>query len=61
MPTVTVRATIRDNTQPATIVANLKPGIDAFAKALPESYTLATGGAVEEAAKGQGPSPTSCR
>lgn len=55
IPTVTVRATIRDATQPATIVANLKPGIDAFAKALPESYNLATGGAVEESAKGQGP------
>ncbi len=55
MPTVTVRATIRDATQPATIVANLKPGIDAFTEALPESYTLATGGAVEESAKGQGP------
>ena len=32
-PTVTVRATIRDTTQPATIVAALEPGIDAFVKA----------------------------
>ncbi|GJE60478.1 efflux RND transporter permease subunit [Methylobacterium trifolii] len=53
--TLTVRAAITDATQPPTIVAALKPGIDAFAAALPEGYTLATGGAVEEAAKGQGP------
>ncbi len=55
LPTVTVRATIRDNTQPMTIVSAIKPGIDAFAKALPDGYALETGGAVEEAAKGQGP------
>ncbi len=53
--TVTVRATIHDATQPATIVAALQPGIDAFIKALPEGYTVQTGGAVEESAKGQGP------
>jgi len=53
--TVTVKATILDATQPPTIVAALQPEIDAFTKALPEGYTLATGGAVEEAAKGQGP------
>ena len=54
-PTVTVRALIKDQTQPPTVVANLKPGIDRFVKDLPEGYTLETGGAVEEAAKGQGP------
>lgn len=55
VPTITVRATIKDDTQPPTVVAALQPGIDAFIKALPEGYTLATGGAVEEAGKGQGP------
>jgi multidrug efflux pump len=55
LPTVTVRATIHGSTQPATIVAALQPGIDAFAKTLPGGYTLQTGGSVEEAAKGQGP------
>ena len=55
LPTLTVRAVIKDNTQPPTIVANLQKGIDDYVKALPEGYTLATGGAVEEAAKGQGP------
>ncbi|MGU3540192.1 efflux RND transporter permease subunit [Methylobacterium sp. A54F] len=53
--TLTIRAAITDATQPPTVVADLKPRIDAFAAALPEGYTLATGGAVEEAAKGQGP------
>ena len=54
-PTVTLRSTIVDGLQPPTIVAELKPQIDAFAKALPLGYALATGGAVEESAKGQGP------
>ncbi|MCJ2107729.1 efflux RND transporter permease subunit [Methylobacterium sp. E-041] len=53
--TLTVRAPIIDATQPPTIVAALAADIDAFAAALPEGYALATGGAVEEAAKGQGP------
>ncbi|MEA1830496.1 efflux RND transporter permease subunit [Methylobacterium durans] len=55
VPTLTVKAPIIDATQPPTIVADLKAEIDAYAGALPEGYTLATGGAVEEAAKGQGP------
>ncbi|WP_246696946.1 efflux RND transporter permease subunit [Methylobacterium planeticum] len=53
--TLTVRGAIIDETQPPTVVAALKPRIDAFVTALPEGYALATGGAVEEAAKGQGP------
>ncbi|GMA75549.1 hypothetical protein GCM10025880_19660 [Methylorubrum aminovorans] len=55
VPTLTVRATINDATQPPTIVAALQPAIDAYVAALPEGYTLAVGGAVEEAGKGQGP------
>ncbi len=55
LPTITLRSTIVDATQPATVVAQLKPQVDAFAKALPAGYGLATGGAVEESAKGQGP------
>ena len=54
-PTITVRATIADDTQPATVVKALKPAIDAFALTLPPEYLLETGGAVEESAKGQGP------
>ena len=55
LPTITLRSTIVDNTQPMTAVTELKPQIDAFAAALPTGYTLATGGAVEESGKGQGP------
>ncbi|GJD97052.1 efflux RND transporter permease subunit [Methylobacterium iners] len=55
VPTITIRAAITDATQPATVVAQLEPAINAFAAKLPDGYTLATGGAVEESAKGQGP------
>ena len=55
LPTVTLRSIIVDATQPATVVAELKPQIAAFAKAMPVGFGLATGGAVEESAKGQGP------
>jgi multidrug efflux pump subunit AcrB len=55
LPTITVKASIVDDTQPATIVQELKPAIERFAAALPTEYTVATGGAVEESAKGSGP------
>ncbi len=55
LPTVTLRSTIVDKVQPMTAVSELKPQIDAFAAALPAGYALATGGAVEESGKGQGP------
>ena len=55
LPTITLRSTILDTIQPATAVAELKPQIDAFTQALPTGFSLATGGAVEESAKGQGP------
>jgi multidrug efflux pump subunit AcrB len=55
LPTITIRATMLDQAQPATVVAELKPQIDAFARTLPPGYSLATGGTVEESAKSQGP------
>ena len=55
LPTVTVRATILDGTQPATAVAELQPAVADFAKQMPAGFGLATGGAVEESGKGQGP------
>ena len=55
LPTITVRAAMGDATQPATVVEQLKPSIDAMAKSLPIGFKLATGGSVEESAKGQGP------
>ncbi len=61
MPTITVRAAITDATQPPTIVARIAPEIERFRAALPPGYDLATGGAVEESAKGQARSPRWCR
>ncbi|MGX7708909.1 efflux RND transporter permease subunit [Methylobacterium sp. Gmos1] len=55
MPTITVRAAITDATQPPTIVSALEPAMAQFRQELPAGYDLATGGAVEESAKGQGP------
>ena len=55
LPTITVQATILDGTQPATIVAELKPSIEAFSITPPPGFSLATGGAVEESSKSQGP------
>ena len=55
LPTVTVRATLNDATQPATVVSQLSGAISQFERALPPGYKLAVGGAVEESAKAQGP------
>ena len=55
MPTITVRGTIGDTAQPATVVEQLAPSMNAFAKTLPTDMKLGTGGAVEESAKGEGP------
>ncbi len=55
MPTITVKAAVTSDAQPATIVEELKPKIDELTKALPVGYNAETGGAVEESAKGQSP------
>ena len=55
LPTITVKAGVIDALQPATVVDQLKPGIDAFAAKLPPGYGIKTGGSVEESGKGQGP------
>lgn len=55
MPTITIKAGLVGNTLPATVVAELKPTIDAFNAKLPAGYAVATGGTVEESAKSQGP------
>jgi multidrug efflux pump subunit AcrB len=55
IPTVTVKAAIIGPTQPATIVEQLKPKIEAFQKTLPVGYTLETGGSVESSADSQAP------
>ena len=55
IPTITVKAAVRGPTQPATIVEQLKPSVDAFAAALPAGYHVEVGGSVESSAESQGP------
>jgi multidrug efflux pump len=53
LPTVTVRADIRDGLQPATVTAQIAPTLDGVRAQLPEGYQLEVGGSVEDAARGQ--------
>ncbi|OCX66599.1 ACR family transporter [Thioclava sp. SK-1] len=55
VPTLTVRAAVLTADQPATIVAALSDRIAAFGQTLPQGYTIALGGAVEESSKSQAP------
>jgi multidrug efflux pump len=52
IPTVTVRATLYDGTQPAVVVGQLAAEMARIRAALPLGYRLEVGGAVEESAKG---------
>ncbi len=54
IPTVTVRANLYGSVQPAVVVAQLAPAIDAIRQSLPLGYRIEVGGAVEESAKGGG-------
>jgi multidrug efflux pump len=54
-PTLTIQASVLGPIQPATVVAQLAPAVEAFSRALPAGYHVVTGGAVEESAKAQGP------
>jgi multidrug efflux pump len=53
LPTVTVRADIRDGVTAPTVVAQLLPTLASIRAALPAGYLLQTGGTVEDAARGQ--------
>ena len=55
LPTITLKAGIRDDTQPATVVTQLKAPISEFTAKLPAGYYVAVGGAVEESGKSQAP------
>lgn len=55
VPTITIKVAVVGPTQPATIVTELQPKVDAFVKTLPPGYSIANGGAVEESGKAQGP------
>ncbi|WP_102960372.1 efflux RND transporter permease subunit [Mangrovicella endophytica] len=54
-PTITVKASVVGDIQPATVVTALQPQIDSVAAAMPGGYKIQIGGAVEESGKGQGP------
>jgi multidrug efflux pump subunit AcrB len=55
LPTITVKADVVGAVQPATVVKQLEPELAPMIATLPAGYKVATGGAVEESAKGQGP------
>jgi multidrug efflux pump len=55
LPTITVKASILDATQPATIVSDLAPKTKAFSAALPAGYHIEVAGPVEDSAKSQKP------
>ena len=54
-PTLSVKASVVGNAQPATVVAGMEKQVAAFAGTLPAGYHIATGGAVEESANSQAP------
>jgi multidrug efflux pump subunit AcrB len=54
-PTITVQSKIIDETQPATVVRQLAPAVEAFRKTLPPGYQVVIGGTVEQSAKSQAP------
>lgn len=53
LPTITVRADIRTNLQPATVVQQLADKMQTLRADLPNGYLVEVGGTVEESAKGQ--------
>ena len=53
LPTVTVRADIRSDLTPPTVVAQILPTLDDIRASLPPGYLLETGGTVEDSARGQ--------
>lgn len=54
LPTVTVRADIYGKEQPATLVKQIDPTLQALIAELPQGYEVSVGGTVEDSAKGQG-------
>jgi multidrug efflux pump len=53
LPTVTVRADIRDGVTPPTVVAQILPTLEKIRSELPQGYLLETGGTVEDSGRGQ--------
>ncbi len=55
LPTITLKASVESNLQPATVVNQLSAQIAEFSKTLPTGYSVVVGGSVEESARAQGP------
>jgi len=53
LPTVTVRADVNGELQPATLVTQIQPTLDEIRDALPGGYLLEVGGTVEDSSRGQ--------
>ncbi|MGE8649972.1 MAG: efflux RND transporter permease subunit, partial [Acinetobacter sp.] len=53
LPTITVRADIRTQLQPATVVNELKDQLAQLRSEMPSGYLIEVGGTVEESARGQ--------
>ncbi|EXI77717.1 MAG: Multidrug transporter MdtC [Candidatus Accumulibacter appositus] len=53
LPTVTVRADIRDDIQAPVVTAQIDPQLDALRARLPAGFRIEAGGATEESAKGE--------
>ena len=53
LPTVTVRADVRGNAMPASVVAQILPGLEDIRASLPAGYLLETGGTLEDSGRGQ--------
>lgn len=53
LPTITVRADIRDDTQAPVVSAQIDPQLDALRATLPPDFLIEVGGATEESAKGE--------
>ncbi len=53
LPTVTVRADIRDAETAPTVVAQILPTLEEIRASMPDGYRLETGGTVEDSGKGQ--------
>jgi len=53
LPTVTVRADVNGEIQPATLVAQIQPTLADIRAALPGGYLLEVGGTVEDSSRGQ--------
>ena len=53
LPTITVRADVKGGVQAPVVSAQIAPRLEAIRATLPPGYRIETGGAVEDAAKGQ--------